>query len=87
MDIDARINEIEKLACQRGIMYKICLAAGLVLYASLFLAAFENHRLLAICVTFCLFVCVRLLLRAHAVLVERRVLREVRQVKGSLPEG
>jgi len=79
MNIDTRINEIKNLECRSSTIYKISTTAGLLLYASLFIVVFENHRLLAVCVTFCLAMCLRFVLHAHDVRVEGRVLRELKQ--------
>jgi hypothetical protein len=79
MNIDKHIEEIRDLERHSDAVYKISLTAGLLLYVSLFLAAFENHRLLAVCVTFCLAVCLRLVLRARDVRVEGRLLRQIKQ--------
>jgi hypothetical protein len=79
MDIDARISEIKAQESQNSAIYKISATAGSLLYASLFLAAFERHRLLALCVTFLLVLCLRVLWRLHTIRVEGRILQETKQ--------
>ena len=84
MNIDERIAEIGNLERRSRFAHRMCVAAALILYASLFLAAFDNHRLLALCVTFCLILCIRFLMRAHNLRVEERVLAEVKKQAANL---
>ena len=74
MNINARLAELKTMKTQNKSMQKIGMIAGVILYASMFIAVFESHRLLALCVTCCLALCMRFLLRMRDLQVEERVL-------------
>ena len=79
MNVECRIAELANEEGKRRHTFGIGLVAVLLLYASLFVAAFDHHKLLAVCVTVCLAICLRSLLRTHALHVEERVLRSIKE--------
>jgi hypothetical protein len=80
IDIDARLGEIAQLQQRNSSFYRISISAGIILYVALFIAAFENHRILAICVTFCIILCLRFVVQARDLRIEERILRAMKQL-------
>jgi hypothetical protein len=74
MNVNFRVNEKRGIRRRSDAIYVATALASVLLYASLFIAAFEQHKILAICVTFCLGVSLRSMLREHDLRTKERVL-------------
>ena len=68
------ITELNAKERRGNLLYKVSLIAAFLLYVSIFLSAFENHPLLAVCVTLCLALSIRFVLLTHDIKIERRAL-------------
>jgi hypothetical protein len=78
MNPDSVPATLAALKYRRNARLIISVTGAVVLYAALFITAFQSNRLLAICVTFCLSFCVRDILKGHAAQVKERLLKQLK---------
>jgi hypothetical protein len=79
MNIERGAGQFQGSEPRGDYMYIIIITGGVLLYASMFVAVFEHHRLQALCVTFCLALSLRFFLREYDLRLERRVLESIKQ--------
>ncbi len=79
MQIDEKIEALEKECSGQSLTGSFAIAGFICLYAALFLAAFDSHRPLAVGVTICLISITPRLLRWHRAVAARNILMDLKK--------
>lgn len=80
MNIDDRIDELEKQKSKTKILNVLNFVAGIGLCITLFLVAFKYDRVLSVCLIFCIVPNFFYFLKSYRVRIEDRLLRELKQI-------